>query len=163
MHPDTVNYNKSFGPQDRAICRLLAREIDQALPEAENKIWHAQPVWFVDGNPVVGYSKLKECVRCAQDCLDYPVGAPFHFSLVTRRLLLDSRDSLGITHFLQLIFDFIADFEVGELCLFIIDHDLSTLFELVNECFALLVPNCHFVRIRAGGFDPSPARRTASS
>jgi hypothetical protein len=63
MHPDTVKYSESLGPQDRDICNLLAREIDQALPEAENKIWHAHPVWFLDGNPVVGYSKLKECVR----------------------------------------------------------------------------------------------------
>ena len=63
MHSDTLKYNDSLGPQDRDICNLLAREIDQALPEAENKIWHAIPVWFLDGNPVVGYSKLKECVR----------------------------------------------------------------------------------------------------
>jgi hypothetical protein len=63
MHPDTVNYNESLDPQDQDICNLLAREIDQALPEAENKIWHAHPVWFLEGNPVVGYSKLKECVR----------------------------------------------------------------------------------------------------
>ena len=63
MHPDTLKYNESLGPQDRDICNLLAREIDHALPEAENKIWHAHPVWFLDGNPVVGYSKLKECVR----------------------------------------------------------------------------------------------------
>ena len=63
MHPDTLMYNESLGPQDRDICNLLAREIDQALPEAENKIWHSHPVWFLDGNPVVGYSKLKECVR----------------------------------------------------------------------------------------------------
>jgi hypothetical protein len=63
MHPDTLKYNESLGPQDRDICNLLARAIDQALPEAENKIWHAHPVWFLDGNPVVGYSKLKECVR----------------------------------------------------------------------------------------------------
>jgi hypothetical protein len=49
--------------EDRNICRLLAREIDQALPQADNKIWHAHPVWFLDGNPVVGYSKLKECIR----------------------------------------------------------------------------------------------------
>jgi len=33
------------------------------LPEAENKIWHRHPVWFLDGNPVVGYHKLKYCVR----------------------------------------------------------------------------------------------------
>jgi hypothetical protein len=63
MHPDTLKYNESLSPQDRDICNLLAREIDQALPEAENKIWHAHPVWFLDGNPVVGYSKLNECVR----------------------------------------------------------------------------------------------------
>jgi hypothetical protein len=63
MHPDTLKYNESLRPQDRDICNLLAREIDQALPEAENKIWHRHPVWFLDGNPVVGYSKLKECVR----------------------------------------------------------------------------------------------------
>jgi hypothetical protein len=40
-----------------------ARKIDHHLPEAENRIWHAHPVWFLDGNPVVGYSKLKGCVR----------------------------------------------------------------------------------------------------
>src|SRR6516164_4722355 len=63
MHPDTLKYNESLDPQDRDICNLLARQIDQALPEAENKIWHALPVWFLDGNPIVGYSKLKESVR----------------------------------------------------------------------------------------------------
>jgi hypothetical protein len=63
MLPNALKYNESLGPQYRDICNLLAREIDQALPEAENKIWHAHPVWFLAGNPVVGYSKLKECVR----------------------------------------------------------------------------------------------------
>jgi hypothetical protein len=63
MHPDTLKYNESLGPQEQDICNFVAREIDLALPEAENKIWHAHPVWFLDGNPVVGYSKLKECVR----------------------------------------------------------------------------------------------------
>ena len=63
MHPDTTKYNASLGAKEREIFDLLAREIDQALPEAENKIWHAHPVWFLDGNPVVGYSKLKPCVR----------------------------------------------------------------------------------------------------
>ena len=42
---------------------MLFRSIDRALPEAENKIWHAHPVWFLDGNPIVGYSKLKDCIR----------------------------------------------------------------------------------------------------
>jgi hypothetical protein len=63
MHPDTVKYNESLGQQDQEVCDRLAHAIDQALPEAENKIWHAHPVWFLDGNPVVGYSKQKECIR----------------------------------------------------------------------------------------------------
>ena len=63
MHPDTRKYNQSLAASDQEICDLLAAEIDRALPEAENKIWHAHPVWFLDGNPVVSYSKLKNCMR----------------------------------------------------------------------------------------------------
>ena len=33
------------------------------FPEAENKVWHSHPVWFLKGNPIVGYYKLKDCVR----------------------------------------------------------------------------------------------------
>jgi hypothetical protein len=63
MHADTRKYNEAQAATDRAICHLLAEQIDRNLPEAENKIWHAHPVWFLDGNPIVGYSKLKDCVR----------------------------------------------------------------------------------------------------
>ena len=63
MHPDTAKYNQSLDPDNQEICDLLASQIDKALPEAENKIRHAHPVWFLDGNPVVGYSKLKDCIR----------------------------------------------------------------------------------------------------
>lgn len=63
MHADTAAYNASLSLSDREICEVLAGEIDKALPQAENKIWHAHPVWFLEGNPIVGYSKLKGCVR----------------------------------------------------------------------------------------------------
>lgn len=63
MHADVIAYNVSLAAADREIAELLAREIDRELPEAENKVWHAHPVWFLDGNPVAGYSKLKNCVR----------------------------------------------------------------------------------------------------
>ena len=63
MDSGTKKYNAALAPSDRAICRLLAAQIDRALPEAENKVWHAHPVWFLGGNPIVGYSKLKDCVR----------------------------------------------------------------------------------------------------
>lgn len=63
MHKDTKAYNKAQAAADKAICDLLAEEIDRHLPDAENKIWHRHPVWFLDGNPIVGYSKLKDSVR----------------------------------------------------------------------------------------------------
>lgn len=63
MHADTRKYNAALEPADRKLCGLLAREIDRALPDAENKVWHAHPVWFLDGNPIVGYSRLKDGVR----------------------------------------------------------------------------------------------------
>ena len=63
MHADIPTYNAALAVADRAIADLLAAEIDRALPDAESKIWHAHPVWFLDGNPIVGYSKLKSCVR----------------------------------------------------------------------------------------------------
>ncbi len=56
-------YNKKQTASDKAICDLLADTIDSVLKEAESKIWHAHPVWFLDGNPVAGYSKLKDCIR----------------------------------------------------------------------------------------------------
>ena len=63
MHTDTKRYNNAQVPGDRAICHCLAEQIDRMLPDAENKVWHAHPVWFLDGNPIVGYSKQKDCVR----------------------------------------------------------------------------------------------------
>ena len=63
MTPDIHDYNARQSQADRAICDLLAEAIHRGLPEAEARIWHAHPVWFLDGNPVVGYSKLKESVR----------------------------------------------------------------------------------------------------
>ena len=63
MHADTVKYNNRQEEGHKEVCDLLAREIDRALPEAENKIWHGHPVWFLDGNPTVGYSKQKPGIR----------------------------------------------------------------------------------------------------
>ena len=55
MNKDVEAYNNSQTDDRKAICDLLAQEIRQGLPEAENKIWHGAPVWFLDGNPIVGY------------------------------------------------------------------------------------------------------------
>ncbi len=60
---DILDYNKSQTAEDKAICDLLATEITKHLPDAENKIWHRHPVWFLDGNPIAGYSKQKSGLR----------------------------------------------------------------------------------------------------
>lgn len=63
MNKDIQAYNNSQSGVEKAICELLAKEINRNLPDAENKVWHAHPVWFIEGNPVAGYSVLKDSVR----------------------------------------------------------------------------------------------------
>ncbi|MCV4625704.1 DUF1801 domain-containing protein, partial [Escherichia coli] len=63
MNEEICNYNSSQAEFDCIICDVLANEIERHLPEAEGKIWHGHPVWFLDGNPIVGYSKQKNGIR----------------------------------------------------------------------------------------------------
>jgi hypothetical protein len=63
MTPEISDYNARQEGERRAICERLAEEICAGLPDAESKIWHAHPVWFLDSNPIVGYSALKHCIR----------------------------------------------------------------------------------------------------
>jgi hypothetical protein len=63
MNQETLTYNQSQVEPYREICDSLSALIDQNLKGAENKVWHAHPVWFLEGNPIVGYSKLKAGIR----------------------------------------------------------------------------------------------------
>ena len=63
MNPEILTYNQQFSSDDREIVEKLAKIINENLPEAENKIWHSHPVWFLEGNPIVGYSKQKAGIR----------------------------------------------------------------------------------------------------
>lgn len=63
MNNDVQKYHDALGNEDNAICSILYREISKSLPDAENKVWHRHPVWFIEGNPIVGYHKLKDSVR----------------------------------------------------------------------------------------------------
>ena len=63
MTPDIQAYNRRQEPDRQAICDLLARDISAALPEAETKVWHGGPVWFLNGNPVAGYWVRKSHVQ----------------------------------------------------------------------------------------------------
>ena len=59
MNKEIKAYNDKQTAEDKEICDLLATIIEIELTDAESKIWHAHPVWFLDGNPIVGYSKQK--------------------------------------------------------------------------------------------------------
>jgi hypothetical protein len=63
MNQEIQDYNHQQIEIEKDICDVLANHINQYLPEAENKIWHRHPIWFLEGNPIVGYSKLKNCIR----------------------------------------------------------------------------------------------------
>ena len=63
MNPEILTYNQQFSSDDREIVEKLAKIINENFPEAENKIWHSHPVWFLEGNPIVGYSKQKAGMR----------------------------------------------------------------------------------------------------
>ena len=63
MNKEIKAYNSKLSSEDKKICNALAEEIDSNLPQEESKIWHAHPVWFLDGNPIVGYSKQKAGIR----------------------------------------------------------------------------------------------------
>lgn len=56
---DVQDYNEAQAPEDRALCDLLAREFVAGLPGSTHKVWHRHPVWFLEGNPVVGYVRQK--------------------------------------------------------------------------------------------------------
>ena len=63
MPTDIHQFNSFWTGEDAAIAERLRSLIDLGLPDAESKIWHAHPVWFLAGNPIVGYSKEKRGVR----------------------------------------------------------------------------------------------------
>jgi len=63
MHPDIKTYHEQHTSADREIFDLLASIIDGILTDAESKVWHGHPVWFLKGNPIVGYSKQKAGCR----------------------------------------------------------------------------------------------------
>ncbi|MGB3948500.1 MAG: DUF1801 domain-containing protein [Bacteroidia bacterium] len=63
MAPDIKEYNTNQTAIDKKICDALSKIIESELAEAEAKVWHAHPVWFINGNPIVGYSKQKQGIR----------------------------------------------------------------------------------------------------
>lgn len=63
MQPDIDNYHAALSAHDRHVCLCLAAQINKQLASATAKVWHGHPVWFMDDNPIVGYSKQKQGIQ----------------------------------------------------------------------------------------------------
>jgi hypothetical protein len=64
MNPAVQNFIQKLETEsDQKIGEKLTELIDDNLNFTENKIWHAIPVWFIEGNPIVGFSKQKAGIR----------------------------------------------------------------------------------------------------
>jgi uncharacterized protein YdhG (YjbR/CyaY superfamily) len=61
MKKEIEEYNQLL--EEVELCNKLATLIDKHLKNSESKIWHSHPVWFLEGNPIVGYSKQKKGIR----------------------------------------------------------------------------------------------------
>ena len=63
INSEIEKYNSALLKGDKEICDLLMSEINKNLSNSESKIWHGHPVWFLNGNPIVGHSKQKAGIR----------------------------------------------------------------------------------------------------
>jgi len=63
MNQSIQHYITNLPEKDQVIAQQLAELIDANLSFTESKIWHAHPVWFIEGNPIVGFSKQKAGIR----------------------------------------------------------------------------------------------------
>lgn len=58
-----TSHIQSLRSEYHDICYQLSSSIFTGLPNADFKIWHRHPVWFLDGNPTVGFSQQKRGIR----------------------------------------------------------------------------------------------------
>jgi hypothetical protein len=56
-------YNEKLSPESKKLCEWLLSQFKKALRGTDAKVWHGHPVWFHDGNPIVGYSQMKNGVQ----------------------------------------------------------------------------------------------------
>jgi len=54
---DRDEYSKDFEEPLRNLCKVLDEHIDTALKTSRCTLYHGAPVWFIEDNPIVGYSK----------------------------------------------------------------------------------------------------------
>ncbi len=63
LDTDIELFHNSLSEHDKTICLELFRLVEANLKQAVGRVWHGQPVWFIDENPVVGYCIKKSGVE----------------------------------------------------------------------------------------------------
>lgn len=62
-HADVEGFHAGLSGEESGVCDHLKDTISKNLPEGECRLWHGHPVWFLNGNPIVGYNRLKAGIR----------------------------------------------------------------------------------------------------
>ena len=60
---DITQYNEALPADARVFADELRQIFDSKLNQSSGKVWHGHPVWFIDGNPIAGYSLKKAGVE----------------------------------------------------------------------------------------------------
>ena len=63
MNSEYAAYRVSLSESHQATGDVLYTAIATELTEATFKIWHRHPVWFLNENPIVGFSSQKKGLR----------------------------------------------------------------------------------------------------
>lgn len=64
IHKDIIQFNHLLPENFKSIADRLAVIIQENLDDiSQHKIWHGHPVWFINENPIVGYSLQKRGLR----------------------------------------------------------------------------------------------------
>jgi hypothetical protein len=55
-----IDYPEEFSANHKAVCQKIQGIINSRLTKSDSKLYHGAPVWFIAGNPIVGYSLKRD-------------------------------------------------------------------------------------------------------
>ena len=58
-----TDHNNSLEGVNRELAQRLRNLFEEVVPAAKAKVWHGHPVWFIEDNPVFGYSLKKSGIE----------------------------------------------------------------------------------------------------
>ncbi len=59
---EITEYSSKFEEELFTICESLYAFINKMIYNSKCKLYHGAPVWFIDDNPIVGYSRKRNSI-----------------------------------------------------------------------------------------------------